>query len=325
MPVPSVEDELRRHNQVVLHKITDAICVDWGQAVLKSAAITSLGMAMLWFGGDPLFRSLSNAERGAEWLSPLGVTTIAFAATFLYLQLRAAKLKSSTFARALGQIAEVQDRRHHYLIRRIIAGGKIAEVLETMGVEDGDEVSVMWSFFYREEQTSELLARCKRDKLRLRILLIAPDAEGLRQRMQDIEGNYRDNVESVFKQVSLSNSNFAETVQRQINRDPRLKNRIQVRVADRYVGRPIVIVKGRSPGILRSLWLMFELFLVRSYAKEVFSPVRVAMGMYMAREASAYPFVEFHSDRLRSDVSLISRDIVDMFEARWTAARRIIG
>ena len=273
----------------------------------------------------------------------IGLGLFFFAWSFLFLSYRNRVTRAETFAAALAATADQLDSRLRFQIKSVFQGGKICDVLEKVNPEKGSSIDIMWTFFYREEHNTGLIDFCKAHKIeRVRILLSRPGDEGIDTRVNDLKGPFRglgcvvsDQNRHIYenapqswrasaKEIGLDNINFCKEILRRIERCETGKVKFQVRFTPDYVGRPMVIVRrpiGRLRGLFSSIWNFAHIPFV-IFHERMFRPEHVAMGLYMSKEASAYPFIEYHPDPTYAPTGGISGDAVHMFDARWESSAK---
>jgi hypothetical protein len=260
-----------------------------------------------------------------ELIRELGLNFIYFSLTYLFLAFRNRKTRGRIFASALYADACEREIQHRLQIDKVISGGKILEVLNQLNLASEDHVKIMWSFFYREEHTAGLIDRCIQNKLKVQLILVKPAGYGLNLRMKDVKGPYvKDNDSHLmvsYKEVSLDNLNFLKDVLNAAERKPEILDLIDVRFVDEYVGRPLVIVETEKTwkmqwiNFFKSAVLIFGQNFV-PYSEKMF---RSAIGIYLAREASKYPFIVYYPETSYATSQTITGDLVDFFNVYWGA------
>jgi len=369
MAVPAVRESLRRQNIIVFGKIADSNVAShtrilgWFAAFLGVWLATKLEVLLPLLGWINeqiyLFSHSFHTPAGMEAARQVAKTRasnddidlalLIFAFSFLFLSFRNRATRAGTFAAALDATAQELNSRLRFQIEDVFQGGKICDVLSYMQPKRGDEIDVMWTFFYREEHNTGLIDYCQQHGIkRVRILLSCPGENGIATRVNDLKGPFSglgcqgansnepetDVWRASAKEIGLDNINFCKDLLRRIEENEAGRRRkswrfwkakhdtiFEVRFTPDYVGRPLVIIR-EGRGSLRQTWLRLT---YKSYQNTaafhplLLEPERVAMGLYMSKEASAYPFISYYPDPTNAPAHSVSGDTRVMFDARWNS------
>jgi hypothetical protein len=312
------KDALGEQNTQLFNKISDDILkspkhIWWFFATLILAALALL------FAGNSIGRTAGRA------IFETGLVVFYFSLSYLFLAFRNRKTRGRVFASALYADACEREIQHRLQIEQVISGGKILGVLRQLNVKRGDHVKIMWSFFYREEHTAGLIDQCLQDNLRVQLILVKPVGYGLELRMQDLKGHYVKEEKSQlgvsYKEVSLDNLNFLKDVLNAAEHNKKILDLIDVRFVDQYVGRPLVIVDSEKTWKSKLLNLCSSLILIfgRNFVPYSEKTIRSILGIYLAREASKYPFIVYYPETSYANSQVITGDLVDFFNMYWEA------
>lgn len=327
-----VVDALGEQNKQLFNKISDKILKSTKNIWWIFITLLMLGVLIFLLGQiEPAQQYISEiviARFGVSIskgvISEIGLHIFFFSLTYLFLAFRNRKTRGRVFASALYADACERKIRHRLQIDKVISGGKILGVMKQLDLKRGDHVRIMWSFFYREEHTAGLIDQCLRDRIRVQLILVKPGGYGLRLRMQDLKGPYVKrpaDLEVSYKEVSLDNLNFLKDVLNAAEHDREIFELIDVRFVDEYVARPLVIVETDKTLRLKVLnFIKSVLFIFgRNFVPYSEKTQRSAVGIYLAREASKYPFIVYYPETSYADSQVITGDLVDFFDIYWEA------
>jgi len=345
MTTPIGQDAIQRQNQRLLERIADKIVIRGLLAILfASAILAALGFALIAAPG--LFAAGIAASPSNQVLQISGVTLVVFAASAVLFWVRARKARAKAFAAALDAIVDHVTSRERLQIERIVPGGKVCDVIDHLKPRNGSMLDIMWTFFYREEHTKGLMDLIREQRLKLRIILVAPWCRGLALRVSDLKEQYKGDLALGLTELSLDNLNFIKDVlaeveyrlqsydsvrdrptsemKRRVNEAYRTLKSIKVRFVTHYVGRPMIIVKpGGDMNWRRFVQLARYLLLTQiwsNYGAIQERLERAAIGLYLSREASRYHFLMFRSDASNAHASGITRDMRHFFQSNWLSA-----
>jgi hypothetical protein len=316
------KDALGEQNTQLFNKIADDILKSTKNIWWIFVTIFFVGL-MIWLTGRGKLLPVSDDLQ--KLIPEIGLSVIYFSLTYLFLAFRNRKTRGRVFASALYADAGEQEIQYRLQIDKVISGGKILEVLNQLSLARGDHVKIMWSFFYREEHTAGLIDRCLQDDLKVQLILVKPVGYGLELRMKDVKGPYvKDNESHLmvsYKEVSLDNLNFLKDVLNAAERKPKILDLIDVRFVDEYVGRPLVIVETEKTGKMKLINFFKSVFMIfgRNFVPYSEKMFRSAIGIYLAREASKYPFIVYYPETSYATSQMITGDLVDFFNVYWGA------